>query len=306
MFVKATACAAARRRIDSVFELELWGIASRHSAAQPRRLRPFVSVSVGVGDQRELIGLFLGFAHLDEQKAAELLRDDGQGGGGGNSFLGNGGNGGQALGGALYAVPTTSVTLSGDTISSNRAQGGSGAGIDYASTAIVTLTNATIGGNTPGPGGKGGRTADPFGLPGSDALPGVGAGIAFIAYVPGGEVTIYNTICDDIFGPLDTRLAAGQQPSSNNLIGAGGSGGLVNGTRGNIVGAPDLKLGPLANDGGPTQTIALQSGSPALGKGSNPEGLLTDQRGFAPRTSGSSGTDIGAYQAGATADTFGK
>jgi hypothetical protein len=52
----------------------------------------------------------------------------------------------------------------------------------------------------------------------------------------------------------------------------------------------------LANNGGPTQTIALQAGSPLLNVGSNPASLATDQRGpgFA-RTSGT-GTDIGAFE----------
>jgi hypothetical protein len=53
-------------------------------------------------------------------------------------------------------------------------------------------------------------------------------------------------------------------------------------------------LGPLANNGGPTQTIALESGSPAIDKiasGFPP----TDQRGFA-RPQGAA-ADIGAYEA---------
>jgi hypothetical protein len=52
----------------------------------------------------------------------------------------------------------------------------------------------------------------------------------------------------------------------------------------------------LANNGGPTQTIALQSTSPLLNVGSNPANLTTDQRGPGfVRTSGS-GTDIGAFE----------
>ena len=56
----------------------------------------------------------------------------------------------------------------------------------------------------------------------------------------------------------------------------------------------------LANNGGPTQTIALQASSPAIGAGSNPEGFLADQRGDGPRT-GPGGTDIGAVQHDAAA-----
>ena len=55
-----------------------------------------------------------------------------------------------------------------------------------------------------------------------------------------------------------------------------------------------------ANNGGPTQTLALSSKSPALGKGSNPDNLPDDQRGPGyPRMTGGL-TDIGAFQGGVT------
>jgi hypothetical protein len=60
--------------------------------------------------------------------------------------------------------------------------------------------------------------------------------------------------------------------------------------------------GVLQNNGGPTETIALLSGSPAIGAGENPDNLFADQRGYGPRA-GAKGTDIGAYQTGAQADT---
>ena len=85
--------------------------------------------------------------------------------------------------------------------------------------------------------------------------------------------------------------------SSHNLIGTGGSGGLTNGTNGNLVGVANPGLGTLASNGGPTQTIALLSGSPAIGAGSSTIAGVTvpttDQRGD-PRPSSS--IDIGAYQ----------
>ncbi|HZW34639.1 MAG TPA: choice-of-anchor Q domain-containing protein, partial [Isosphaeraceae bacterium] len=58
-------------------------------------------------------------------------------------------------------------------------------------------------------------------------------------------------------------------------------------------------LGTLAGNGGPTRTIALLSGSPAIGMGSNPLNLLTDQRGFA--IPANTALDVGAYQTQATA-----
>ena len=77
--------------------------------------------------------------------------------------------------------------------------------------------------------------------------------------------------------------------SANNLIGAGGgNSGLTNGVNGNLVGVGDPGLGALANNGGPTQTIALLPGSPAIDAGSeildvDPEGqtLTTDRAALA-------------------------
>lgn len=50
----------------------------------------------------------------------------------------------------------------------------------------------------------------------------------------------------------------------------------------------------LENNGGPTQTLALNAASPALDAGNNVAALLTDQRGF-PRVAGAR-ADIGAYE----------
>lgn len=58
----------------------------------------------------------------------------------------------------------------------------------------------------------------------------------------------------------------------------------------------DPVLLPLADNGGPTATHALGSGSPAVGHGNNNEGLDYDERGVGyPRVSGGL-TDIGAYE----------
>ena len=76
----------------------------------------------------------------------------------------------------------------------------------------------------------------------------------------------------------------------------------MNGVNGNIVGVDPL-LGPLADNGGPTQTMALLAGSPAIDKGDNTlvpidpsTGLpvTTDQRGFTRVVNGS--VDIGAFE----------
>jgi hypothetical protein len=68
-----------------------------------------------------------------------------------------------------------------------------------------------------------------------------------------------------------------------------------------IIGTPitlDPQLGPLQNNGGPTQTLALSFASPAIDTGSTI--ATVDQRGC-PRPVGAA-ADIGAFEAGYIAD----
>ncbi len=66
----------------------------------------------------------------------------------------------------------------------------------------------------------------------------------------------------------------------------------------------DPLLLPLADNGGPTWTMALAFGSPALDAGANPLDLATDQRGQGyVRVSGTV-TDIGAYEVQPVADAI--
>ena len=143
----------------------------------------------------------------------------------------------------------------------------------------------------------------------------------------GGIASIYNTIIGgnhnlvraDIAGKLDYNYATSSTqytrsvPSSNNLI-SDGSGNLPTdssgkGLNGNLLGTQfvplDPRLAPLSNNGGPTQTMALYTGSPAIDAGSNalavgPDGkpLLTDQRGYGRIFNGT--VDIGAYEYGSS------
>ncbi|MHB1964056.1 MAG: choice-of-anchor Q domain-containing protein, partial [Acidimicrobiales bacterium] len=101
----------------------------------------------------------------------------------------------------------------------------------------------------------------------------------------------------------------------NNLIGVDNDGGsstcaTLAGVDGNVVGTSadpvDPKLGPLADNGGPTETMALEATSPAIGAG-NPTDCAAapvndlDQRGD-PRNATTRGTcDIGAYDTGGLA-----
>lgn len=65
---------------------------------------------------------------------------------------------------------------------------------------------------------------------------------------------------------------------------------------GNNIFNVEARLAPLANNGGKTQTHALKKGSPAINKGSNPEGLTTDQRGAPFKRKLGPAVDIGAFE----------
>jgi len=101
---------------------------------------------------------------------------------------------------------------------------------------------------------------------------------------------------------------AGTSTSSslgNNLIGIAGGSGFVNGSKGDQVGTSavpiDPRLGPLADNGGPTPTHGLLTGSPAINAGSNALGLTTDQRGPGFARVDGPAADVGAFEFQSTA-----
>ena len=164
------------------------------------------------------------------------------------------GNSASSYGGGMRVLSGT-ATLTNCTISGNSGGGGGGLRFGYGSTA--TLTNCTLSGNSS-----------------SDAL---------TAY---GTVTLTNMI---VAGNASGDIG-GTVTGTNNLTGIGGSGGLVDGKAGNIVGVANPGLSPLGSYGGPTQTVALLPGSPAIDAGTG--ALATDQRGL-----GRVGpVDIGAFE----------
>jgi hypothetical protein len=131
----------------------------------------------------------------------------------------------------------------------------------------------------------------------------------------GGRVTLNNTIValnNNALGGTsnDIYFNAGvfSPSSAYNLIGTEGFGGLVNGVNGNQVGVADPGLGTLASNGGPTQTIALLPGSPAIDAGSNAlavdpttgQPLTTDQRGPGFVRIVNNTVDIGAFEVQST------
>jgi hypothetical protein len=129
-----------------------------------------------------------------------------------------------------------------------------------------------------------------------------------------GPVNIKNTIVALNTGSAARDVYGIFVSSGFNLIGKmDGSSGFTAATdqTGTIASPLDPKVDPagLQNNGGPTQTIALQPGSPAIDKGTSnglSGSLTTDQRGTGfPRSanysnvtdaSGGDGTDIGACE----------
>jgi uncharacterized repeat protein (TIGR01451 family) len=166
-------------------------------------------------------------------------------------------NAGTTSGGGIFNQGTNGsaiLNISNSTISGNNS--GSGAGLiaesGGTSSSTVTLINVTITNNTSSSGGG----IYIFDNSGSNT-------IRLKNTIVAGNVTSSGGPASDIFGTVDGAN------SSNNLIGTGGSGGLVNGTNSNKVNVADPRLGPLANNGGPTRTHSLLAGSPALDSGSN-------------------------------------
>ena len=190
-------------------------------------------------------------------------------------------------GGGAFNSSSANLTLTGCTVSGNDAGQGGGS-LDNAGTA--NLTDSTLSGNFARYGGgldnAGTVNLTDCTLSGNSAFSGGGIDNA-------GGTTLANTI---VAGNSGGDIA-GQVSGSYNLIGTGGSGGLVDEVDGNLVGVANTGLATLGSYGGPTETIPLLPGSPAIDAGSNalvPPGVTTDQRGL-PRIV-SRVVDIGAFE----------
>jgi CSLREA domain-containing protein len=171
------------------------------------------------------------------------------------------------------------LTLVNSTVSGNSAPEGGGIFnfnfVDEAR-ASLTVTNSTVARNSATEGG-GGISLNTGGLTLVNSL--VAQNVA-----PSGP--------DVLQGDEDTSLLA-----RFNLIGDGSGSGISN-TDGNQVGSSgsliDPRIGPLAQNGGPTRTHALLAGSPAINAASSTGCPARDQRGVA-RPQGSA-CDIGSYE----------
>jgi hypothetical protein len=216
----------------------------------------------------------------------------------GNSVSGgagfHGGSGGSAYGGALWNDQGAMASLQNCTISGNKATGGpgsctlfcgatgagEGAGIYNAGNLVVVA--CTIGSNSATSGGGGIWSA--------------------------GNSRIGNSIVAGNSGGVSPDASGSFVSDGFNLIGErDGSTGFtaISDQTGTIAAPLDPKLGPLQNNGGPTGTRALLTGSPAIDAGISAN-LSSDQRGAArthdypgiPNAPGGDGTDIGSFESG--------
>ena len=252
----------------------------------------------------------------------------------GSVVNGNTATAGQGGGLALTTAAGT-LTIDQTTVSGNKALAGGGGGVSLANggAGAVTLSNSTLSGNRAGSSGNGGglllqdaggsvavenvtaannSAADSGGglflqhangsvqlvnstLAGNSATTGGGLALGASATLTqlGSDIVANNTASGS---GADLSNAGTILVANDDLVENGFSGAAPSSQAGNIVGSDPL-LGPLQNNGGPTQTMLPQTGSPAIDAGSNPNGLANDQRGAGyPRVAGTR-ADIGAVEA---------
>jgi hypothetical protein len=199
----------------------------------------------------------------------------------GNSAVESGFGGGISNSGTL--------TVTDSTLSGNYAVDGGG----ISNSGALTVTDSTLSGNSGGYGGginnSGTLTVTDSTLSGNSAGGGVGGGIDNYS----GTLTVTATIFANPKGDggnISEESGGKFVSHGHNLFTDSPKVALA---PTDMVNTNPL-LGPLANNGGPTQTMALLQGSPAIGAGVVVAGVTTDQRGV-PRPLGIAPA-IGAYQ----------
>jgi hypothetical protein len=196
------------------------------------------------------------------------------------------------VGGGIQSAPgagatgALSLSIVNSTIAGNVAlQAGGGVSvIDPTAGSSASIVNSTISANTAGAAAGGLYAASPVSL--SNTI------------IAGNAVHSGTTVdCQ----ASSTQISDG--PGGHNLIGnPSGCPQLLDAADGDQVGVPRPGLLALANNGGPTDTVALQSGSPALAAGDPATCAAAsvadrDQRGDARHTA-TRGCDIGAFDTG--------
>jgi CSLREA domain-containing protein len=221
-----------------------------------------------------------------------------------STISGNGAEGG----GGLFDTGSHVTTITASTVSGNYAVGGGG--ISSRANVTLIITNSTVSGNNGQDVGGGFFTNGRVNLVHATVANNVSAqdaafGGAGINTFPSGHVavTLRNTLVANNPRGATAPIDAG--------CGATGGGALNISSLGHnldsantclLAGTLDLAvtdplIAALASNGGPTQTHALQSGSPAIDAATTAPGVTTDQRGIARDDT----PDIGAYESVALA-----
>ncbi len=225
-------------------------------------------------------------------------------------------------GGGMEIVGST-ATIERSTFSGNTATGGTGTNaiagaISFLASSTggsLTIRNSTISGNT--------AVAGTFGESQGGGIfvqatfsDGTGSVQLVHTTIAGNSATHGSGVITNIMSPNATRMrvantiiADGCDKFSVSVVGIESQGYNVSGdatcsfTQATDQQSTNPLLGALADNGGPTQTRALQTGSPAMDRiplvdGScNGTGIKTDQRGYVrPEPSGSNQCDVGAYE----------
>lgn len=193
----------------------------------------------------------------------------------------------------------STLSISGSTISGNSAgAGGIGGGIDNVgngggATATLSLTNSTVSGNTSAlTGGISSNEIDSqVVLLNATIANNTGTSqFGGIWNASGGRVILFSTLIANNASPTNPDVTGTYTSQGNNLISNTiGATGFIASDLVNV----NPQLGPLANNGGSTQTHALLAGSPAINAGgTGTAATTTDQRGF----SAAGIRDIGAFE----------
>jgi hypothetical protein len=175
-------------------------------------------------------------------------------------------------GGGIWQVGD-SLTMRNDTVASNRAVT-DGGGI-LTNDAIAVLTNVTVARNVADTQNTGGGLGGGLRNGGSTTTPTVVNSIVALNRYGNGNTSDCSGLFDSVGRNLLTGLVGcADFPTPPNLL------------------TDDPRLGELADNGGPTQTIALRRGSPAIDHAAKASAEKRDQRGHKRDAH----PDIGAYE----------
>lgn len=207
--------------------------------------------------------------------------------GGGNSLVAEGvtfaGNHGAAKGGAIDGT-AGAVSLTNSTVAGNSASAQGGGIYSGGMGSSLSLTNSTVSANS-APSGAGIHVAAAGTATLSSVTLADNAGDANLWVAPAPTaVSLSKTIVGSCAGTPPASLGRNLDP--------GGSCGLAGG--GDLAGA-DPRVGPLFDNGGPTDTMALLPGSAAIDAAGSCPPPERDQRGVPRPQAGA--CDIGAYEA---------